>query len=364
MKVNVYTDALKTSARFGLGRHAHEIIEALSSRGDQYVISSTIGVSGAGFEKAVKLRGRKALIGSWALTDWPHIETLTSDFDVLFQTDLSFNVATKQPKVVTIHDLGPISHPHYFSESHPWLLEQAVKKLVNATKIIAVSETTADAIVAHTAGKVRRDEIIVAYQGVSDFTGSLEATEEEVVTVLKQRPYFFWAGAISPRKNLARVIAAFESLPARFGARLVICGANGWESDAIATKLKKLSQEGKVIILGYVSEAMLGTLYRHACALVFPSLMEGFGFPVVEAMKNLCPVITSRISSTEEVAGDAAILVNPLEIREISDAMIEIFESNARAEDLREMGVVRAKDFSWTRYRNTVLQTLRSAADQ
>jgi glycosyltransferase involved in cell wall biosynthesis len=164
-----------------------------------------------------------------------------------------------------------------------------------------------------------------------------------------RRPYILSVGSLEPRKNLLRLLEAYARLE---GSRpsLVIAGArNYWKSSPVVETVSRLGLEQHVRFTGYVEDADLPALYSAASLFVFPSLYEGFGLPVLEAMACGTPVVTSSVSSLPEVAGDAALLVDPRDVDAIASAMRRILDDSDLAADLRARGLARAAQFSWER---------------
>lgn len=179
--------------------------------------------------------------------------------------------------------------------------------------------------------------------------------EAEIAPALEragvERPYLLYVGSVEPRKNLLRLLDAFQELlqwSQRW--RLVIVGArNYWKSSPVAQKVEQLGLQGQVIFTGYIPDEDLPALYNGADLFCFPSLYEGFGLPVLEAMACGVPVVTSNCSSLPEVAGDAAILVDPYNVAEITSAMRRVLEDTELAQWLRDKGQERARQFSWAK---------------
>jgi glycosyltransferase involved in cell wall biosynthesis len=174
------------------------------------------------------------------------------------------------------------------------------------------------------------------------------------------RPYVLAVGTLEPRKNLERLITAWASLDdaARGDHVLALVGPRGWDDAPILAAARAAGAR----LLGRVSEAELRALYAGAAAFAYPSLYEGFGLPVLEAMAAGAPVVTSSVSSLPEVAGDAALLVDPLDPRAIADALRRVLTDPALAADLRARGPQRAASFSWERTARETLALLGSLA--
>ena len=222
--------------------------------------------------------------------------------------------------------------------------EFANRILARADGMIAVSENTRqDAM--RLLG-IRPDKIRVIHPGVPEAYFS-------AVPVPQAKPYFLSVGTIEPRKNIDSLLSAWASLPASFRDEhtLLIAGMEGWDSAMTMSRILQMAKEdASVEYLGYVAETDMPSLVAGALALVYPSLYEGFGIPVAQAMAAGCPVITSDISSLPEVAGDAAILIDPRSVAEIARGIDRVAGSLDLREDLRRRGRERAAwHFTWAR---------------
>lgn len=261
--------------------------------------------------------------------------------------------------LVTIHDLGYL----HFPETHPrsQLLYLKLSTLWNArvaTHILADSEATRADLISHY--NIPPQRITVAYPGFDNLPTSPLTTEEIKARYGIDRKYFLYLGTLHPRKNLSRLIAALASLPA--DTMLVLAGKEGWHCKRLFAQIEQLDLRERVLFTGYVREEEKAALLRGALALVFPSLYEGFGLPVLEAQACGCPVITSTTSSLPEVAGDAAILVNPTDTEAIVSAMLGLLEEPALRHSLIAKGLENVRRFSWTNCACTVLQVIEKIA--
>lgn len=163
------------------------------------------------------------------------------------------------------------------------------------------------------------------------------------------QPYFFTNGIIQPRKNLVRLAQAFLGAVQEAGLphHLLIAGGDGWKADEIKSEIRSMDTEIRIHFSGYVSRPQLAGLYQHADGFLFPSLYEGFGLPVLEAMAAGTPVLTSNTSSLPEAAGDAALLVDPENGNEIKDGIARMAQDGKLTDRLREKGRLRASQFSF-----------------
>ena len=175
-------------------------------------------------------------------------------------------------------------------------------------------------------------------------------------------PYFLFVGTIEPRKNLVRLIDAFAAFAKEVKeVRLVLAGQRGWKCEQIYARAARPDVAARTVILDYVSEESLPSLYSHALACVYPSLFEGFGFPVVEAMACGTPVLTSNTTSLAEIGEGAALLVDPFDVQAIAIGLRTLAKSPQLRADLRSKGLVRAASFSWEETGRRTLSAYRKA---
>jgi glycosyltransferase involved in cell wall biosynthesis len=174
-----------------------------------------------------------------------------------------------------------------------------------------------------------------------------------------------FVGTVQPRKNLPRLIEAFARAVAEHGVEheLIIAGQKGWLAEESLRAPQKFGVEKRVQFVDYVPEDMLPSLYSAADALAYPSLYEGFGLPVLEAMACGVPVLTSKTSSLPEVAGDAAILVDPTKVEEIAQGLARILLDERLRADLREKGIARARSFTWANSARGLISVFHRCAD-
>ena len=205
-----------------------------------------------------------------------------------------------------------------------------------------------------------RGRTTVALLGASD---PEPAGGDEPPTDLNINDGFVLAvGTVEPRKNLTRLVAAFAQLPLELQSKhpLVVVGPVGWQANPALRELAALGD--RVHVLGYVSDATLEDLYRRCGVFCYPSLGEGFGLPVLEAMAAGAPVVTSSVPALVEVGGSAVELADPLEVESIAAALRRVLEHPARADELRALGRARSATFSWARFAQTTLEALEQVA--
>ncbi len=265
-------------------------------------------------------------------------------------------------RVTTIHDTLPAVYP----KTQPLLTRIVFSTLVaragkTSDAVLTVSRTSANDLCRHYGFPPSR--VHVTPNGVHPARKlSPEALASSLGRLGASRPYFLYVGALHPRKNIRRVIEAFQSLRRRHSdAALVIAGPPSWGAHhELAAVLRSAGGESGVVFTDFLSDDDLNALYQGAHALVFPSLYEGFGLPVLEAMSFGAPVITSNVSALPEVAGDAALLVDPTSVEVISEAMARTIEDGSLHAELKRKGLARSAEFSWEKTADGTLDVYRT----
>lgn len=261
--------------------------------------------------------------------------------------------------ITTFHDLFMLTAEYStpeFRERFTTLSRSAAER---SDHIIAVSQFTADQVVELLG--YPRDRITVVHHGVDRIPGMRSSKSE----YLEKRfgvtgPFLLHVGAIQRRKNIERLVAAFEQLDPRFS--LVLAGTAGFGSQAILSRITASPARERIFVTGYVSRRDLYGLYRAASLLAFPSLDEGFGIPIVEAMSVGLPVVTSDRGAMREVAGNGGILVDPESTDSIHDGLVSALTDQLRCERLGALAKLRAAQFTWQRAAERTLDVYRKLA--
>lgn len=279
-----------------------------------------------------------------------------------WQADLFHSLAQRpapfrfRKEVVTIHDIFPVTGRDYstpeFQRKFSALLREAVQR---AARVITPSAYTAEQLVQHL--QVPRDRLRVIPEGVDLPLHHLtpeERVREREHLVGKGNVMVLTVGVIQTRKNTLAALRALEDLPPRF--QLVLAGGDGHGSEAVYDYIRRQRLSARVLLLGHVPADSLPVLYQSADVFLFPSLEEGFGLPVLEAMANGLPVVAARTSSLPEVGGEAALYVDPSNPGDIAEKVLQAVEDSGLREKLIEKGLMRAPEFSWQRTAEATLK--------
>ena len=276
---------------------------------------------------------RPWLYEAWTRFNWPKVESVTGSIDVAHATGL-IPCASSMPLVVTVHDVAFLHDPDKFSRQGARIMTRSLDVIRRrADRVICSSQATiADCVAAGFDAEMLRHVPL----GVDAVTAS--GTDIERVRRRYRLPdeFVLFVGTREPRKNLARLALAMSKRATR--QTLVVVGADGWGDVGVV-------DHGDTLFLGFVPDDDLAPLYAAAAVFAYPSEREGFGLPVAEAMAQGAAVVTSRGTSTEEVAGGAAVLIDPFDEDDIARGIDEAFDRRA---DLRAPGVERAGQLTWT----------------
>jgi glycosyltransferase involved in cell wall biosynthesis len=292
------------------------------------------------------------------------LETFKTKMDLLFVPSHTLPVVNKPglKTIMVVHDLGveylPSMHQLKQRLYLGWITHH---QLQSASHLIAVSMATKNDLIQRLG--IPEEKITVVYEGVDKNTYRPVRTETVNSKLkdynLKKQSYYIYISTIQPRKNLLRLMQAFSIYLKKHdkGEQLILIGKKGWLSDEIYQYPKELGLEKRIVFLGYVPTDDVVALLNGAKALVYPSLFEGFGLPILEAYACNCPVLTSNVSSMPEVAGKGAVLVDPENIKEIADGL-EQFNNLEKRQHLIEEGQKQLQKFSWQRCAKETLAVL------
>jgi glycosyltransferase involved in cell wall biosynthesis len=353
----------------GIGVYTRAVGERLASRRDALIVPAIVRASAAHEAPpgAFRFPGHRHAMTAWSLaTSRPFAGSaaLARRIDVYFATDYRVPRLKSVPVCATVFDAIPLSHPEWANPRLRSLKNFVLRSTIAwADRVIAISRAMVPELIEHY--RVAEDRISVTPLGVDDHWFQRESPEH--IAELRKRyalddRYLLFVGTLQPRKNVARILAAYQGLPPalRAGVQLVIAGRAGWQTTGLVAALRAAGGTGRVRWLEYVPQADMRALYQGASAFVFPSLYEGFGLPVLEAFASGIPVVCSNVTSLPEVAGDAAMQVDPTDVEALTAAMETLLADDALAAEFCRRGHARAREFTWERCADTTFGILRS----
>jgi len=262
------------------------------------------------------------------------------------------------PIVVTIHDLAYYYYPNEFLKKDLYKLKNWTKaSITKARQIIAVSKTTKKDI--HKFYTLEDSKVRVVYNGYEKkpITKSLKLKTDISIT---NKPYLLYVGTLQPRKNILTLIKAFEIIKKTHSdLELIIAGKKGWLYEDIFLKVEEMGLEDCVYFTGFITDQQLSYLYQNARCLILPSLYEGFGLPILEAMSFDCPVISSFAASLPEIGGDACLYFDPNSDKDLAEKINSLLINDQLRLDLINKGKTRVKEFSWNKCGEETLKLLR-----
>ncbi len=287
--------------------------------------------------------------------------------DIFYSADGYNSLKLNCPTVMVTHDLA---HIHYPNEIPFWVRKYyhhyVPKYLEKSDQVISVSHATKEDIIKQYLTPSQK--ISVVHNGNRDGFFKIEkaqkkATQEKYSQGCK---YFFYLGAVHPRKNLDRLIMAFDQFKKTSGSdvKLLIGGRLAWQTDTVKKIFDQSVHKSDITFLGFIPEEDLPFLLGAALAMVYVSLFEGFGLPILEAMYAEVPVITAQVSAMPEVAGDAALLVDPLSVDDLAFAMQKIYKDKSLRIELVGKGKIQREKFNWDRAAAETYNILKKSANK
>ncbi|MBI1848987.1 MAG: glycosyltransferase family 4 protein [Planctomycetes bacterium] len=363
MRVAIDASALAKPAPGGIARYVNELIGALSRvaiAADRFTIAYRFSRIG---ERRHFLPRPGPRFRTRVFQE-PFLFTLGA-CDVFHGPDARVPRGWPRPALIaTVHDLFSVVSDEFAGESfRRKKIERYADLVRRCAVLLAVSEYTKRLCVEKLGADASR--VVVTPEGVSGTFRPPSATD---VARMRTRhridgDYFLFVGERSRRKNLVRLVEAFASMRRPASLRLVLAGRASFGHEAIDDAIGRLGVREAVVTPGFVAAEDLPSLYGGARAFIFPSLDEGFGLPVLEAMACGAPVIASARGAIPEVAGNAALLIEPESVDDIRNAMATLLEDATLAAELRDLGAARVREFTWERTARLTLDAYRKAAN-
>jgi glycosyltransferase involved in cell wall biosynthesis len=353
----------------GIGRYTYELAKELQLSSDIDELKFFSGnefadkvpeqdrvVAAKSETSSIRALAKKSRLAVWLYHNYKIYNTskaLKNQSDYIYHSPNFFTPRIEGKKVVTFHDLSIFTWP----ECHPkervrYMQKELLFTVQHADALITDSEYTRRELAEYFNYPLEK-VFAVPLASSGDF---YPRPEDETTRILDQyglreKQYILFTGSVEPRKNLKTLLDAYERLPLpmRLDCPLVISGYRGWESGDVHKKMAQGESEGWVRYLGFTPAADLPFIFSGARVFAFPSLYEGFGLPVLEAMASGTPVLCSNASCLPEVAGDAALMFEPLHVENLTELLKRGIEDTQWRENARELGLQRAKLFSWQR---------------
>jgi len=284
--------------------------------------------------------------------------------DILHGTNYSVYPCNNSLKVMNIYDITFIKYPHYIDSVVKTYTERIKRCLQWTDLVITISESSKKDIIEYL--NVKPEKIYVTPLASRYYPDYLSA--ERVYQLIKQvnydfsQPYLLFVSTIEPRKNITAIISAFNYLKEKHKIehKLILIGKKGWNYEPIFTAIENSPWKQEIHHLDYLSDELVALFYSKADVFLYPSHYEGFGLPVLEAMTLGTPVISSQTSSIPEVAGDAALLINPNEPIELAEAILKVISDSQLRQELIDKGKKQAKLFTWERTGRETLKAYKS----
>ena len=297
----------------------------------------------------------------WRDIFFPMYLYLHRDINVLFSPAHYTPRFCPVPTVVTIHDLGYVFYPQDFLKKDLYKLEMWTKHAVSRSKkIIAVSQHTKNDI--HKHYNIPLSTIECIYNGYTKQKNSLSHASLQKYGV-EDKKYFLYASTLQPRKNVTSLIEAFAQFNQNATVyKLILVGKKGWMYHEMIQRVQDLNLEHSITFTGYIPDADLSLLYKHATAYVFPALYEGFGMTILEAMHHHCPVIASSSGALPEIAGEACLYFEPHDTIKLQESMTRLAQSDVLRKELIAKGLKQVQKFSWDKSASKTLRVLQESA--
>lgn len=269
------------------------------------------------------------------------------------------------PHITTVHDLAFLENPHWFPIHYQWFYKKRVEATIKfSQRIITDSFFSGKEIQKYY--NVNKDKIDVIYLGVSDFFNP--HTQQQIETIKNKyklpQKYILYAGTLEPRKNIPSLIEAWSNIANKIPDDLVIIGRTGWKTKTIEESINKSKHKERIHRLGYITDKDLPVIISGADIFIYLSFYEGFGLPPLEAMRCGTPVIASNGGSLLEILGDKALLVDPYNIRQISEAICFLCEDNTKRQEMSQNGIVYANNFTWEKTAQKTIETYKKCLNK
>lgn len=356
MKIGIDIKSAFEAKRSGVGNYVYHLVKnilSIDSKNEYSLFSSSNKNEDFIPQNAnAKIINRKS------------ISSLLKKMDVLHGPDFKLLPIRANKKIVTIHDLASFMDEDFMSDDFKKLTQRKIiKSIGQADIIVTVSNSVKEQLINQL--KLSKEKIQVVYHGVSEINTSVINKErnENILTKLGiAKPFFLFVGNIETRKNIITLLKAFEIFKDKYKTEheLVLVGKSGHGYEKIQEALEANKVKSDIKEIGWIEDDDLAVLYSEAEIFIFPSLYEGFGMPLLEAMKFKLPIICSSIEVLKEIASDSALFVNPSDPNDIAESIYEAVSNNELKKRLIQNGIERVKNFSWEKTARIMLNIYES----
>jgi len=343
MKIGIITDSIRDQST-GIGFYAKDVVTSLmeADKKNEYFFIDFMQTT---FNKEIliKINNPFKYFKTYLWHNYIPFKTKNIDADVILNLSACPHFFPfPQKEIFFVYDISWYLYPKYHPTSRVLFYKFFFKKCLKNSKTIVVdSISTKNDLIKYF--EIPAEKIYVIYPGYKDNTRDVKKIKYAI-----DFPYILFIGTMEPRKNVESIIKAYKRLKdtQNIKQKLILCGKKGWLFENIFNLIKKFELEKDILYFGYITNEEKKYLYKHADFFVYPSYYEGFGIPVLEAMSNGCPTITSNISSLPEVAGNAAILVKPDSEQELANAFKELIHNKTLREKMKKKGLEQLENLS------------------
>lgn len=360
MKIGLDISVLSDKEKTGIAVYTYNLIDTLlkKNREDKFVLFGIATFETFGYLKSLPFKRYsnvemriylmparlfRLIFLIWQKINWPPIESFIGEVDIFHSFNWYLPPQKKGRVVATVFDMTPFLYPQFHLKKTIQLDSVRLNRIKkDADLVITISENSKKDFLKFAPQK----KVEVICPGVSDIflrridnAGANQVLKKYGLT----KGYILSVGTLEPRKNIKKLIDAY--LKSNLKEKLVLVGNSGWKNDELLLLTAKNAD--KIITTGYVPDEDLPYIYNQALCFIYPSLYEGFGIPVLEAMAASLPVITSRVSSLPEAGGEAVYYIDPLSISEIKKALVEVVMNKSLREEMIKKGSKQVKKFSW-----------------
>lgn len=369
MNIAIDGNEANIGERVGIGEFAYQVIRQLYNYRDKY--QYTIFLKDSPREDLPKSANnwRYQIIGPkplWTQFALPFKLYTAKQQDIIFSPSHYAPRFSPIPCVISVMDLSFIRYPKLFTRKDQIQLSHWTKYSISKAKsVVTISQFTKNQIVDYY--KIEPNKIFVTYPGFDAKIYHNNYVDEEIAKIKEKyglQKYLIFVGTIQPRKNIQRLILAFQKISKTFSdLQLVIIGRKGWMWEETLEMMKNPLWSKKLIYPGYLPNIDVAKLYHGAECFVLPSLYEGFGLPVIEAMACGCPVVISNVSSLPEIAGNSAVYIQPDSIDSIVQGIVNVIRKDQAyfKADLIKRGFSQVKKYSWEKCGSQILEVLEQA---